>query len=172
MFIRNQKLVSAHLLNYLLLVAITAAPCLARDSGHLYVTNEPLNTIDVIPASDHVRIASIPTIITPFGMALTHDGKRLYVSSYGSKTLSTFDTETNALISTLKFGSELREVALTPDERSSIFPTTARMWCTSWYGAFTSCLHVFGPDYVSQGAGVKDAFEEQEPGRKASCLAS
>jgi YVTN family beta-propeller protein len=122
MLIRNQKSVLAHLLNYLLLVAITAAPCLARDSGHLYVTNESLNTIDVIRASDHVRIASIPTITTPFGMALTHDGKRLYVSSYDSKTLSTFDTETNTLISTLKFGSELREVALTPDERFLYIP--------------------------------------------------
>jgi YVTN family beta-propeller protein len=78
--------------------------------------------VDVVRASDHVRIASIPTISTPFGVAITRDGKRLYVSSYDSKTISTFDTETNALISTLTFGSELREIALTPDERFLYVP--------------------------------------------------
>jgi len=86
------------------------------------VSNESLNTVDVIRASDHVRIASIPTINTPYGLAVTADARHIYVSSYDGHTISVFDTETNALVSTLSFGSELREIALTPDQRFLYVP--------------------------------------------------
>jgi YVTN family beta-propeller protein len=122
MFSRHGKSLTLLLQVGLLIAIASGSLCVAEDSGNVYVTNESLNTIDVIRASDHVRIASIPTVTTPFGMAITRDGRRLYVSSYDSKTISTFDTETNALVSTLKFGSELREVALTPDERYLYVP--------------------------------------------------
>jgi YVTN family beta-propeller protein len=88
----------------------------------MYVSNESLNTVDVIRASDHVRIASVPTISAPYGLAITADDKRVYVSSFDGHTISAFDTETNALVSTLSFGSELREIALTPDERFLYVP--------------------------------------------------
>ena len=62
----------------------------------------------MLRAADHVLIASMPTIDTPYGVAATADGGRIYVSTYEGKNIYAFDSETNALISTLQFGSELR----------------------------------------------------------------
>ena len=91
---------------------ISGSLCQGQHPGYIYVSNESLSTVDVIRASDHVRIASVPTISTPYGLAITADARRIYVSSFDGHTISVFDTETNALVSTLSFGSELREIAL------------------------------------------------------------
>jgi YVTN family beta-propeller protein len=96
----------------------------ATPAGHdyLFVANETLNEVDVLRAPDHVLIASMPTIPTPYGIAATKDGKRVYVSTYDGKNIYTFDTETNVLLSTLQFGSELREITLTPDDKYLYVP--------------------------------------------------
>ncbi len=124
MRIHCQQLLKPGLLYFGTLITMISGPlCHAQDdSGYIYVSNESLNTVDVIRAADHVRIASVPTITTPFGLAITGDGKRIYVSSYDSRTISAFDSETNALVSTLTFGSELREITLTPDEKYLYVP--------------------------------------------------
>jgi YVTN family beta-propeller protein len=104
-------------------VALISGPLShGQHPGYIYVSNESLNTVDVIRATDHVRIASVPTISAPYGLAITADARRIYVSSFDGHTISVFDTETNALVSTLSFGSELREIALTPDQRFLYVP--------------------------------------------------
>ena len=60
----------------LALVLAGAASASAQSPGYVYVANETLNEVDVLRASDHVLIASMPTIATPFGMAATQDGKQ------------------------------------------------------------------------------------------------
>jgi YVTN family beta-propeller protein len=97
-------------------LAATANP------GYIYVSNETLNEVDVLRAFHHVLIASMPTIATPFGIAATKDGKRVYVSTFDGKNIYAFDTETNVLLSTLQFGSELREITLTPDDKYLYVP--------------------------------------------------
>ena len=112
------------LLKYLatLVTLISGSLCLGQRQGYIYVSNESLNTVDVIRAAGHVRIASVPAVTTPYDLAMTAGARRIYVSSYDGHTTSVFDTETNALVSTLSFGSELREIALTPDERLLYVP--------------------------------------------------
>jgi hypothetical protein len=97
----HQQLLKTNL-NYLgfLVVLISGSLCQGQHPGYIYVSNQSLNTVDVIRASDHVRVASVPTISTPYGLAITADGKRVYVSSFDGHTISAFDTETNALVST------------------------------------------------------------------------
>ncbi len=104
------------------LLGITNGIAQAQDRGYLYVADESHSTLDVLRASDHVLIASMPTINTPYGVAVTQDGKRAYVSTYDGKNIYCFDTETNALVSTLQFGSELREITLTPDDKYLYVP--------------------------------------------------
>jgi YVTN family beta-propeller protein len=104
------------------LILICATPAQAQNPGYIYTANETLNVVDVLRASDHVVIASMPTISTPFGIAASQDGKRLYVSTFDGKNIYTFDAETNVLISTLQFGSELREITLTPDDKYLYVP--------------------------------------------------
>jgi YVTN family beta-propeller protein len=101
---------------------VSAAPAVAQNPGYIYTANETLNVVDVLRASDHVVIASMPTISTPYGVAATQDGKRVYVSTFDGKNIYAFDAETNALISTLQFGSELREITLTPDDKYLYVP--------------------------------------------------
>ena len=106
----------------LALVLAGAASASAQSPGYVYVANETLNEVDVLRASDHVLIASMPTIATPFGMAATQDGKKIFVSTFDGKNIYAFDAETNALISTLQIGSELREITLTPDGKYLYVP--------------------------------------------------
>jgi YVTN family beta-propeller protein len=106
----------------LVAVLVCAISAQAQNPGYIYTANETLNVVDVLRASDHVVIASMPTISTPFGVAATQDGKRVYVSTFDGKNIYAFDGETNALISTLQFGSELREITLTPDDKYLYVP--------------------------------------------------
>ena len=104
------------------LILIFVAPAQAQNPGYIYTANETLNVVDVLRASDHVVIASMPTISTPFGIATTQDGKRVYVSTFNGKNIYVFNAETNVLITTLQFGSELREISLTPDDKYLYVP--------------------------------------------------
>src|ERR1700677_311701 len=62
----------------------------AQTAGFIYVADAAHSSVDVLRASDHVRIASMPTIQNPYGVAVTGDGKRIYVSTFDSKTIYTF----------------------------------------------------------------------------------
>ena len=106
----------------LTVVLACAISARAQNPGYIYTANETLNVVDVLRASDHVVIASMPTISTPFGIAATRDGKRVYVSTFDGKSIYAFDGETNTLVSTLQFGSELREITLTPDDKYLYVP--------------------------------------------------
>ena len=95
-----------------LILSIFAVPGInallrAENGGHIYLTDGATNSVDVIRSSDHVRVASIPTAHSPYGLAITRNGKRLFVTSWDDMTISEFDTETNSLIATLGIGSEL-----------------------------------------------------------------
>jgi len=100
----------------------SVASAAATNPGYIYVSNETLNEVDVLRASDHVLIASMPTIATPYGITATQDGKKIFVSTYDGKNIYAFDAETNVLISTLQIGSELREITLTPDGKYLYVP--------------------------------------------------
>jgi DNA-binding beta-propeller fold protein YncE len=106
-------------LGFVLACAISAQ---AQNPGYIYTANENLNVVDVLRASDHVVIASMPTIATPYGIAVTQDGKQIFVSTYDGKNVYEFDAETNVLLSTLQVGSELREITLTPDDKYLYVP--------------------------------------------------
>ena len=55
---------------FLVVVLVFAISAQAQNPGYIYTANETLNELDVLRASDHVLIASMPTISTPFGVAL------------------------------------------------------------------------------------------------------
>lgn len=46
------------------------------------------SSVDILRASDHVRIAAMPTAVLPYGVAAARNGKRVYVSTYDGKNLS------------------------------------------------------------------------------------
>src|ERR1700722_8686988 len=58
----------------------TAAPALPPATGRVYASNEGANTISVIDLAKDTVVATIPVGNRPRGMALSPDGKTVYVT--------------------------------------------------------------------------------------------
>ena len=52
---------------------------------------------------------------SPAGVAVSPDGKKVYVTNYGDKTVSVIDTATKAVTATVSVGRGPKEIAVTPD---------------------------------------------------------
>src|SRR5215470_17241009 len=86
------------------LTSVAPAQTPEGTSGFIYVSNEGLQTVDVLRASDNVRVASVPTGNTPFGVAVSNDGKTVYVSNWAGSSMSVIDTATDSLRTTVALG--------------------------------------------------------------------
>jgi len=110
------------LIAYLLFTSVAPAQTSGASSapkpksrGFIYVSNQGLQTADVVRASDNVRVASVPAGNIPFGVTVSNDGKTVYVSNWAGSSMSVIDTATDSLRTTVPLGSQPREVTLTPD---------------------------------------------------------
>src|SRR5260370_42277215 len=66
-----------------LMLACLLAPALSR-AQNAYVTNEAANTVSVIDTTTNAVIATIPVGLLPFGVAVTPDGSKVYVTNLAS----------------------------------------------------------------------------------------
>jgi YVTN family beta-propeller protein len=58
---------------------------------------------------------AIPVGSVPSGVAVTPDGKHVYVTNHGSNNVSVIDTATNAVVATVPVGAGPYGIAVTPD---------------------------------------------------------
>jgi YVTN family beta-propeller protein len=73
-------------------------------------------TVSVIdPASNTVIGTPIPVGIDPFGVAVTPDGSKVYVTNFYSNNVTVIATASNTVIATVAVGSDPFGVAVTPD---------------------------------------------------------
>src|SRR5215472_14157861 len=102
-----------------LALALTLACLLAPASTraqNAYITNQSSNTVSVIDTATNTVSATIPTGLTPFGVAVRPDGSKVYVTETFSHTVSVIDTATNSVIATIfAQGFTSLGVAVTPD---------------------------------------------------------
>ena len=91
----------AALIAAIALVSIPVAPVKAADA---FVSNEKGNTVSVIDTGARSVLTTIPVGKRPWGMALTHDGKKLYVANGRSNSVSVIDTVTLAVIKEVPVG--------------------------------------------------------------------
>ena len=82
-----------------------------------YVGNFKDNTVSVIDTGASKVVATVPVAAGPHGMALTQDGRILYVSGDGSSSLDVIDTAIDQVVKTIHVGKSPNGVALTPDDR-------------------------------------------------------
>jgi YVTN family beta-propeller protein len=83
-------------------------------------------TVSVVDLAQNKEIATIAVGLHPCGLALSRDGRRLYVANANSDTVSVVNTANNAVMETisvspaegLPFGSAPNALALSPDERT------------------------------------------------------
>ena len=73
------------------------------------------NIVLVIDTATNTVVATIAVGQTPFGVAITPDGTRAYVTNQNSNTVSVIDTATNTVVATIPVGLRPAGVAITPD---------------------------------------------------------
>ena len=92
-------------------------PALAAPPPKAYVANFKDNTVSVLDAEAGKVVATIPVAAGPHGMAITPDGRTVYVSSDGSSLLNVIDTTLDKVVKTVDVGKAPNGIALTPDSR-------------------------------------------------------
>lgn len=92
------------------------------DGTKVYVSNTNSQSISVLQTATGMTLATIPTGFAEQAMAISADGKRVYVSSYEYAYLShvvAIDTATNSVAGVMPFnGAFLTGLALSPDGRT------------------------------------------------------
>ncbi|MDT8271703.1 MAG: carboxypeptidase regulatory-like domain-containing protein [Desulfomonilia bacterium] len=73
---------------------------LQQGSAHAYITNNISNDVSVIDLSTRTVVDRITVGFEPYGVAVSPDGRRVYVSSWDN-TVSVIDTATRSVIASL-----------------------------------------------------------------------
>jgi gliding motility-associated-like protein len=90
---------------------ITAIP---RSSGLAYIASSN-NTISVVAMITNAIIATIPVGQDPFGVSVSSDGSRVYVTNTLSNTASVINAITNTVVATVPVGQSPHSVSVSPD---------------------------------------------------------
>ena len=99
----------------LLAVALALNFGFAAAAPKAYIGNFADNTVSVLDTATNKVIATIPTEPGPHGMAISQDGRTVYVSGDGSSSLSIIDAATDRVVKTVAVGKTPNGVALTSD---------------------------------------------------------
>jgi YVTN family beta-propeller protein len=94
----------------------------AEAAPFAYVSNYGLHgegsTVSVIDTATNTVVATVTVGSGPIGVAVTPDGKQVYVTNQGSghsNTVSVIDAATNTVVATVTVGNAPNAVAVTPD---------------------------------------------------------
>ncbi len=79
----------------------------------LYVTND--SSIRVVDTNTNTIIATVPVGVAPSGVAVSPDGSRVYVTSYGNDTVAVINAVSNTLITNVVVGDQPWGIAVNPD---------------------------------------------------------
>lgn len=85
--------------------------------GPAYVANIPAGTVSVVDVQGNAPIRLIQTGPRPEGIALSPDGKRLWVADLEDHKVRVYDTETLKQLTVLPAGQTPIRIAITPDGR-------------------------------------------------------
>ena len=86
--------------------------------NRIYVANQGANTVSFIDATSHAVIKTVQLDVKgPHDLALTRDGRTLYVTTLLSGYVVVIDTATFDIVTTIPTGNRAHSMALTNDER-------------------------------------------------------
>ena len=74
-----------------------------------------LAAVLVLNASNYALIDTIPVDVAPEELAVSPDGKRVYVTNPGDYSVSEIRTSTNTVLKTIDLGFYTRDVVVSPD---------------------------------------------------------
>ena len=116
MFVNSQKFLRRIFAAGAFFVAIAATSAFAA-GPKAYIGNFKDNTVSVIDTDSGTVVATVPVSAGPHGMAITRDGRTVYVSGDGSSSVDVIDTATDKVVKTIEVGKTPNGIALTPDNR-------------------------------------------------------
>lgn len=92
------------------------AVAVTKDNARIYATNYFSKSVSVIDTSGKAALAKISVGIDPYGVAVSPDGTRLYVTHFpGTGSVSVVDVAGQTVVSTILVGDGPRGVAVSPD---------------------------------------------------------
>lgn len=83
-----------------------------------YVGNFKDSTVSVVDTASGAVVATVPVASGPHGMAISPDGRFVYVTGEGGSSLSIIDTASDTVAQTLEIGPTPHGVALLPDGKT------------------------------------------------------
>ena len=92
-----------------------ASPAEAQPFAYVANADPISNNVSVIDTATNTVVATIPVGTIPFGVAVTPDGTKVYVTNDGSNNVSVIKTATNTVVKTVPVGTAPYGVAVTPD---------------------------------------------------------
>ena len=116
MFVNSQKFLRHIFAAGAFLAAIAATSAFAG-GPKAYIGNFKDNTVSVIDTDSATVVTTVPVSAGPHGMAITRDGRTVYVSGDGSSSVDVIDTATDKVVKTIEVGKTPNGIALTPDNR-------------------------------------------------------
>ena len=92
---------------------------LTSDDRFAWVVNPDNNSVSVIEVGGDVntKVAEVPVGEDPQRLAISRDGRRVYVTNQRSETVSVIDARRRRVIRTIRVGTDPIGCALTPDGR-------------------------------------------------------
>ena len=149
-------------------------PAVAASIGKAYVANFKDNTVSVIDTDARNVIATVPVSAGPHGMAITDDGRTVYVSGDGSSSLNVIDTATDKVVKTIDVGKAPNGIALTPDNRLllvAVYDDNRVAFIDTATQTVVAAIPVPKPHTIAISPDGKSAYVTvQEPGHFALAL--
>ncbi len=104
------------------LATVSVVPKGSPAPSYAFITNLNSNTVSVINTGNNTVTATVPVGKSPYGVAVSPDGTKVYVTNanYGYRgTVSVIDTATNKITATVDLGPKYSPcgIAVTPDGR-------------------------------------------------------
>ena len=90
---------------------------LAAGSSHIYVANTAGTSVSVIDTSKNKVVQEIDGIQVPEGVAVSPDGKRIYITQFPDKILTVVDRKTGKKIKEVPVSGLAIDIAVTRDGR-------------------------------------------------------
>lgn len=102
----------------LLALVFALAPSIASAAPKAYVGNFGDNSVSVIDTGTRKVVATIPVAAGPHGMAVSPDGRWVYVSGDASRLVNVIDTMMDRVVRTIDVGKAPNGIALTGDGKT------------------------------------------------------
>jgi YVTN family beta-propeller protein len=100
------------ILGFLLQAGLPLSLCAAPFA---YITNAADDTVSIIDTATNTVTATVPVGLSPYGVAVSSDGARVFVANYNGDTISVISTATNTVTATVPVGFAPTGIAVTPD---------------------------------------------------------